>query len=249
MLTFTKLLGMLLMPTGLLWVGLLVAAVWALRRRLRGLGLFLGLLFVVLTLSGNRQVGAALIVTLERQVPGFAADAPPLEALFVLGGGSDVDDLGRPCFGDAGDRIAEAARLWHAGRVKVLVASGVSDDATWGRRDAALETRVLWRGLGVPDSAILAVPEPCFITRDEIRAYQRLQALHGWRRVGLVSSAYHLPRAMALARRVGLDVIPIASDRRGRASRFQVWHLIPGVSGFERTQLACWEILGRWMGR
>jgi len=249
MLAVTKLLGMLCMPTGLLWLGLALASAWAFRRRARGLGAFLALLFLGFSLAGNRQVGAWLLGRLEAEVPDPPATATPYDAVFVLGGGTQVDDRGRPQLGTGGDRIVEAARLWRAGGARCLVASGASDDAAAGRRNLGEETRALWLELGVPTSAIQVVAEPCFITRDEIRAYRRLRATAGWQRVGLVSSAWHLPRALALARREGLEVVPLPSDRRGRLPRFQLWHLVPQEEGFEKTQLACWELLGRHVGR
>ena len=111
MLALTKLLGMLCMPLGLLWLGLALAAAWALRRRLRGPGAFLVLLFLGLTLAGNLQVGAWLMGRLESEVPPLSEHSAPFDALFVLGGGSQIDDQGRPLLSTGGDRIVEAARL------------------------------------------------------------------------------------------------------------------------------------------
>jgi uncharacterized SAM-binding protein YcdF (DUF218 family) len=250
MLALTKLIGMLCMPTGLLWLGLLLAAGWALRRRQRAFGAFLALLFVGFTLAGNPQVGAYLLARLESTVPALPKEAPPLDALCVLGGGSQLDDRGRPMLSPCGDRILEAARLWHAGGVRCLVASGAAEDLRSGRRrDLGAETRAIWMDLGIPATAIRVVAEPCFITRDEVRAYRRLRAREGWGRVGLLSSAWHLPRALALARREALEVVPVPSDWRGRMPRFQPWHLVPQEEGFQKTQMACWERLGRLVGR
>ena len=249
MLAFSKLIGMLCMPTGLLWLGLLLAMFWAFRRRMRGLGGLLAFLFLGFTLAGNPQVGALLMNRLESTIPSLPENAAPLDALFVLGGGSQLDDRGRPFLNVSGDRITEAARLWHAGKVKCLVASGTLDDARSGRRNLAGETREIWESLGIPSTAIRAIEEPCFITRDEIQAYGRLMVQEDWHRVGLLSSAWHLPRAMALAKRAGLEVLPIPSDARGRVHRFQLWHLVPQEEGFQKTQLACWEMLGRLVGR
>ncbi len=115
-------------------------------------------------------------------------------------------------------------------------------------REAGQETRALWRSVGIPDDAILPVAEPCWNTRDEIKAYARLQARFGWKRMGLVSSASHLPRAMALAAKAGLAVTPLGADRQGRTQAFQIQELIPQGAGFEINQRACWEYLGRWLG-
>lgn len=249
MLAFTKLLGMLLMPIGLLWLGLLVAMGWAFKRRQRGLGGFLVLLCAGFTLAGNTRVGHVLMARLEASLPSLPEHAAPLEALFVLGGGTEVDAQGRPFLAESGDRVMEAARLWHAGRVKRLVASGASMDAKAERRNLGEETRTIWLGLDIPPEAIRVIEEPCFNTRAEIQAYGRMKAKEGLHRVGLLSSAWHLPRAQALAQREGLEVQLIPSDRRGRIPPFRLWDLVPGHDGFQNTHRACWEMLGRLMGR
>ena len=247
MFALAKFLGMLAMPTGLLWLGLMSASVWAWRRQ-RGLAWFLAGLTALFTLAGNPQVGHCLMGRLERQVPPFPAQAAPLEALFVLGGGTELDTAGAPLLEPSGDRVARAAQLWHAGRVRRLVASGtVSGGAI--RRNLGAETRSLWLGLGIPAEAIQILDEPCLNTRQEIQAYGRLQRKEGWQRVGLLSSAWHLSRALALAQREGLVVVPVLADQQGRIPPWQLWHVVPQEEGFRNTQLACWEWLGRSLGR
>ena len=86
-------------------------------------------------------------------------------------------------------------------------------------------------------------------SRDEVAAYRTLQARFGWRRMGLISSAWHLPRAMGLAGRAGLPVTPLGADWRGRRHPLQVRTLVPQAEGFIYVHWACWEHLGRWVGR
>ena len=247
MFALAKFLGMLAMPTGLIWLGLLGATLWAWRRQ-RGLGLFLAALTVLFTLAGNPQVGHALMGRLERQVPAFSGQDAPLEALFVLGGGTELDSLGTPLLGPSGDRVGRAAQLWHAGRVRRLVASGTGSGGTRPRNLGA-ETRALWLSLGVPADAIQIIEEPCLNTRQEIQAYGRVRRKEAWQRVGLLSSAWHLPRALALAQGEHLPVVPVPADQQGRIPAWQLWHLVPQEEGFRNTQLACWEWLGRGLGR
>lgn len=179
MLALSKVIGYLLMPAGLVWLGLIAASAWAFRRRQRGLGTALLLLTLGYTLAGNPMLGRALMARLERQVPMPSPDAPPFDAVFVLGGGSEEGVDGRPHLSDGGDRIAAAAALWHAGRTRFLVASGASDDSLRGPRDAARETETLWRALGIPAEAILRLDRPCRITREEIQAYTDLKRQRG----------------------------------------------------------------------
>ena len=67
--------------------------------------------------------------------------------------------------------------------------------------------------------------------------------------MALVSSASHLPRALALAQQAGPGVTPLGADWRGRPRAFQFHELVPQGEGFLEVQRACWEYLGRWVGR
>jgi uncharacterized SAM-binding protein YcdF (DUF218 family) len=245
-----KAVGMLAMPAGLLWILLLGVVILLARRSQWWPACLLALVWILYALAGNFYVGSALLAKLERTVPPVDLQrVEPFDAVFVLGGGSELDPAGGPMLGTSGDRILEAARLWHAGKARVLVASGAGHDAVGASRDLAQETRVLWRSLGVPEDAIAVVDGPCLNTRQEIAAYRRLKDQRGWKRTALVSSAWHLPRAMVLASKAGLGAVPVGSDWKGRAYPIQVQRLVPQGEGFVRTAYACWEHLGLWLGR
>ena len=249
-LALEKTLGLLVMPAGLLWLFLLAGAGLCLLRKQRLPATLFLLVALGYGLAGNVYLGSALMARLEAGVPPVdVAAIAPFDAVCVLGGGSQQDPFGRAQVNLSGDRIVLAARLWHAGKARVLVASGRSRDSLGLPRDLGQETRTLWRSLGVPDTAILVVDEPCWNTRDEILADRRLQLRHGWPRVGLVSSAWHLPRALGLARKAGFEATPLGADWRGRRHPFQLQLLVPQAEGFMDVQRACWELLGRRVGR
>ena len=250
LLSFQKTLALLLMPAGFVWLLLLGAGVLALLRKRRRMGLGLLALALVYAVAGNPYVGAMLMARLEAQVPVLDLEAvAPFDAVFVLGGGTDMDPLGGPELGCAGDRLCQAARLWHAGKARLLVTSGCGMDGIHGFHNGGEETRTLWLGLGVPDHAILVVQDPCWVTQDEIAAYRRLQERFGWQRMALVSSASHLPRALGLARKAGLAVTPVGADWQGRSYPFQARLLVPQGEGFLKVHRACWEYVGRLLGR
>ncbi len=244
-----KVVAHLLMPAGLVWSALIVLTTMALVARRWRDGAVLSALLLAYTLAGNVWLGCWLVDTLERQVlPAKRVEELPLfDAVCVLGGGTDLQPDGTPQFGaGGGDRIAHAARLYLAGKANVLVCSGLSlpgDD-----RNLAVETHKLWQGFAVDAGAIVVVGRG-LITRDEIGIYKELVAKHGWRRLGLVTSAWHLPRALALCRAIGLEVTPLPCDARSRA--FPAWflYLIPQDKGFSRVQIGAWEWIGRLVGR
>ncbi len=237
--------GFLAMPAGLVWVAILGLAFLLVRRRQWYPGVVALGIWLAYGLAGNFYVGTALMAGLERTVPApEAGSREPFDAVFVLGGGTELDPSGRPILGEAGDRVLAAARLWHAGQARVLVASGAGLDVVTGARDLGEETRAIWLALGIPDSAIVRVPEPCMNTRQEIAAYRRLQDARHWQRLALVTSASHLPRALRLAEKAGLAFTPVGAEWHGRRRPFQIQRLVPSGEGFRLVANACWEYLG-----
>ena len=245
-----KVVGRLVMPAGVLWIALFARAVYAARlARFAEASVSSGL-FLAYTLSGSVFLGNGLVVALEAQVPPTApAESDlPFDAVFVLGGGTKLDPDGAPQLSHSGDRLRRAAALWHAGETRHLVASGFSPPPM-GDGDLSWATALLWRDMGVSSKAVLYLNKPVN-TAQEIAAYRALADEEGWTKMGLVSSAWHLPRALALAERAGLDVVPLASDHRGdlRLTWDTLW-LVPQPGGFELVGLWAWEVVGRAVGR
>ena len=250
-LTVQKGLALLVMPAGLAWLLLagLAGVAWA--RRRRGTALATAAAWLLYTLAGNVWLGSALLAGLESRIPvrDLATLPGVFDAVFVLGGGTTLGSDGRPQLGSGGDRLVLAAQLFAERKALRLIASGTSIAGLDQERDLAQETVTLWRAMGVPAEVIGAIPTPAVNTRQEIAAYKRMVDERHWRDVALVSSAWHLPRALALCAQAGLSVTPLGADRRGRLPSWSPYYLIPQSCGFEAVQAACWEHLGRWTGR
>lgn len=219
-----KILGHLLMPLplGLGLVSLGILLLWS-RRRVRGwLALILG--WLILLAAANRGVAIALTASLETTypaVPAFAEPAAPggeLQAasfVAVLGGGhGDAPDLsaGQRLSGSARARLIEGVRLARALPAAWLVVSGprnASDAPTLPTHarvlaDAAVE-------LGFPRERIVEIDT----ARDTAEETRALALLAGSEPVALVTSAWHLPRAMKLATSAGLNALPCPADYLG----------------------------------
>ncbi len=244
-----KFVALCLMPAGLAWLGLLAFSCDLLRRRFRGPATVATALWLLTTMAGNAWVGSALIAWLQRP---YARIDPlvqgPFDAVAVLGGGVEVRSDGRPDLTASGERAVLGVFLWRAGRTPRLVASGLYEPiAGGGMTSNAAATAALWEQLGVPAASIVLLEGPR-TTTDEIAALARLVAERGWRRVGLVTSAWHMRRAMRLCARRGLEVTPLPADTLS-APEPQLRWLVPQEVGFWRVQHACWELLGSLAGR
>jgi uncharacterized SAM-binding protein YcdF (DUF218 family) len=245
----SKLLGFLVMPAGLLWLLLIGLTAWAGWRRRRRELLAHALVLVLYTLVGNVWLGSWLCTILEGEVEVVhPEDLEPLDALFVLGGGSKPGPRGWAEAGQAGDRVVLSARLHLMGKAPVLITSGRTVPGLVADMDITLDMAQLWMGLGVPESAIIRLSEP-WNTSQEIPLYKALVEERGWRRVGILSSHYHLARVLAHCRRLGFDPIPIGADHRGGLMPFTPPFLVPQAEGFHLVQTAVWEWVGRLAGR
>ncbi|MFK7986664.1 MAG: YdcF family protein [Sandaracinaceae bacterium] len=246
----SKSLGRMMMPLGLVWLGVFVAmAVTAWRRHRAAFGF--AFVFVLLTAAGNEPLAHAAYAHLEGP-HGWArplrASGPPFDAVIVLGGGTADTQRGEPQLGGSGDRVMLGARLYHAGRTARLLTSG-DPIAGLGTHDAGRATHAIWRSLQVPEDAIEIVPG-ARTTSEEARVHAARVREAGWRRVGLVSSAFHLPRALARFEEQGLHPTPLPADVRGARGQWRGFYdVIPVGSGASGLHQVAWEHLGRAMGR
>lgn len=245
----TKAASRLAMPPGLLWAAQLVALGVGLRLGARWVPWLAGFL-VLYSVAGNVWLGSALLRALEAPFAAKATPTEPLDALWVLGGATTLGPNGEPRVGTAGDRVVTAARLYHTGRARLLLASGTSVAGIQQaeRRDLGAETLAIWTELGVPGPAMQALDGPRN-TLEEMQALQRWQAEHPHLRLGVLSSAWHLRRVMRHAERLGVRVVPVPADFRGERPAFGLVGLIPSSAGFDRVRVAAREWLGAAVGR
>jgi uncharacterized SAM-binding protein YcdF (DUF218 family) len=162
--------------------------------------------------------------------------APPPEAapaIVVLGAGVDEGVLTDHSLRRALGGVA----LFRRGLAPLIVMLGPGRS---GRSEAEVRVR-LAEELGVPSSALLADPRGS-TTRDEARVCWEDLAPRGVRKILLVTGGQHMPRAAALFRRVGFEVVPapvhdMPSDVDRPEARLEVAHDLLG------------ELLARALGR
>jgi uncharacterized SAM-binding protein YcdF (DUF218 family) len=102
--------------------------------------------------------------------------------------------------------------------------------------------------LGVSSNAIVKLDGPR-ATREEIDAFADLCRTRKWKRIGVISSAVHLPRVRAHCRRQRLDVEYLPASFLGTRYPLMPRHLVPQAEGFRLVEAACWEIVGKLVGR
>ena len=219
MFELAKVTGWLLSPLALalvLWV-LVLVLVW---RGYRRLGLAVGLLVVLgLWTVATPLVATGLAYPLERRFPAVLADqAPQADAIVLLGGAlSGARPPERPSFdlGAGADRVWHAAALFKAGRASVVLVSGGNQPGADGMQVEAEAMRSMLLTLGVPPAAIRLEG----VSRNTAENAQQSLGLiraAGAKRVLLVTSAMHMPRALrtfeAALGGSGVAVLPASTD-------------------------------------
>ncbi|MEY6432350.1 ElyC/SanA/YdcF family protein [Thioalkalicoccus limnaeus] len=238
----------LLMPfpvaLGLVTVGV---ALRALRNRGRVLGGWLVIAgALLLVLASWQPVADALLSPLEERYPPLTdpARVSDVTAVVVLGGGwwpgAEEWPVTARLSESSAIRLFEGLRLipvWPEARLVLTGASRRADRApvAWGYAEAA-------RDFGVPETRILVLDTPVDTAREAeaVRA-----ALGDGARLVLVTSASHMPRAMAYFRRVGLDPVAAPTHRlSGRSAYDELRDWLPAATYLRMTERAWYEYLG-----
>jgi uncharacterized SAM-binding protein YcdF (DUF218 family) len=133
-------------------------------------------------------------------------------------------------------RVVEGIRLKHRVAAKLILSGG----APPGQTPSALGYAALARSLGVDDSSIVVISDP-LDTRQEAAA---VAALLGTSPFLLVTSAYHMPRAMWLMERAGARPIPAPTGQRANRSRASWREWLPSGGGLRKTERALHEYVG-----
>ena len=185
-----------------------------------------------------------------------AAEIPDADAVVVLGGGlrPALEPRRNVEVAEGGDRLLTGVRLLRQGKAAVLVTSGAQISFT-GADPAppeALSAKALAQELGVPGRQI-HTNASSKTTAQEAEDIGRLAKQQGWKRVLLVTSAFHMPRSLATFQRSsGLSVIPVACDyllpareRFGSPTPGSVaGDLLPSAEALYLSSLALKEHLG-----
>lgn len=182
------------------------------------------------------------------QVP--IASVAPAQAMVVLGGAVSPPMIGQTEIDlkSAADRVWYAARLFHAGKAPLVMLSGGSDLERQAFSEAHAMA-VFLQDLGVPAQAI-ALEETSRNTRQNAAFSATLLKARGIEHILLVTSALHMPRALALFRAQGLQVTPAPTDfEASQQPPSDLWALLPDAGALDGSALAMKELVGLWVGR
>ena len=232
-----------------LFTGLLgTALLWTKRQKLgRVLATASALSLVIFA---NKGVALLLLAPLETQYAAIpearaAKDLVPIVAacriIVVLGGGhSDTTELSRvnQLSTASLSRLTEAVRLAHLLPDAKLIVSGYNGPNRLSHAQILAEAAM---SLGIAPERIVRLDN----TRDTDDEAQELSSRLGHEPFLLVTSAWHMPRAMSLCEKAGLNAIATPADFMLRPGSDTGWELVAwDVGALERSTKAIHERLG-----
>ncbi|MFA5264393.1 MAG: ElyC/SanA/YdcF family protein [Opitutaceae bacterium] len=219
---FKKIIGTCLMPLpmclGLLALGLLLTR----RGKQSRTGRWLIIAsFAWLLLAGNMGFSRLLLHPLEYRYPAIPEIHSPADIPAELAGCTAVVVLGsghteNPTFAastmlceSALGRIVEGVRIARNLPQAILITSGSGD----GKQEShGLVLSRSAQSMGMDVSRIRVI-NSAFDTQDEAKAVKQI-VKRG--KIALVTSAFHMPRALAMFRKQGLDAVPCPADFKGK---------------------------------
>jgi uncharacterized SAM-binding protein YcdF (DUF218 family) len=206
---------------------------------------------ILLLLAGLSPLGNALILPLEDRFPRTNLDDPPPPTGFILLGGAEDRLVGAarhaPTLNEAGERIVEAAILARRFPEAKIAFSGGDAGILYKSDSEAQGAQALLTAIGVAQDRLILEAnardtyENATFLKEQLAKQGELGAGKRW---VLITSAYHMPRAMGAFRKAGFDVEPWPVDYRTRGEADLARPFDKVSEGLRRVDVASREWVG-----
>lgn len=238
-----KALPLIFLPVGASLLLLAAALKWPTRVLIAAPLLLLGILSAPI-------VADRLLRSLEDRYPyRSVADCPRADAVFVFGGMLGPRDRadGSIAWNQAAERFDRAIRIMNDGKAGVLVFSGGPARYEGGPDEGELlKHEAITRGLAEQNVLVTGTTAN---TKSEAAVMCQLAAQMRWKRILLVTSAYHMARVMGLSQKCPAERIPVpvaytTSDPSTSWEQSRFEYYLPQAEGIMHSEVALREYLG-----
>ena len=216
-----KIISIFLMPLSIGFIIGVVGLLFLFIDKNKRAKVLLSLSFIVIFLISYRPFTNIILKPLESQYHQLQTIPKDIKYILLLGG-------------DNKNRAWEALRLYHLIPNSKIITSGYK-----GCFDTpeAIRTANLLISIGIPKDNIIVNPTP----KDTYEEALKIKQLLNKQKFILVTSAYHMPRAMMLFEKIGLNPIPSATDFKQKPTN--KYNFISGEN-LLNTQKALHEYIG-----
>jgi uncharacterized SAM-binding protein YcdF (DUF218 family) len=206
---------------------------------------------ILLLIAGLSPLGQALILPLEDRFPRANLDQPPPPTGFILLGGAESRLIGNarqaPTLNEAGDRIFETVILARKFPGAKIAFSGGDAGILYKSDSEAKGAAALLTSMGLDRERLILEAgardtyENARYLKDELTKLGLLGPSTRW---VLITSAYHMPRAIGSFRHAGFDVEAWPVDYRTRGSADLTRPFFQVSEGLRRVDTASREWVG-----
>jgi uncharacterized SAM-binding protein YcdF (DUF218 family) len=242
----SKVLGFFASPSNLM-IALGLLGVLLLPTRLaRGGWRLMAASLIALALLGLSPLGNVLIIPLEQRFPPWDAARGAPDGIVVLGGAIEADvSAARPevALDEAAERITATVTLARRYPEARIVYSGGSGALIYREGSEAVAAVRLFESLGIPPARIIAEEQSRNTVENAVFSLLLAMPRPGERWL-LVTSGYHMPRAMGIFRQAGFPVEAYPVDWRTRGPQDAARPFPTLGSGLQRADTAVREWVG-----
>lgn len=179
------------------------------------------LAILLLAVASFSPLGSLVLRPIEDRFPQPPVDLPAPAGIIVLGGALDEGITAArqsPALLQAGTRLTGTFVLSRRFPLAPIIFTGGGEDAKSQDRSEAEFARDVWLSLGLAPERIRLETKSKNTWENALFTRDLLQPKPGDKWL-LVTSAWHMPRAMGIFRRVGFDVVPYPVDYRTYGNR------------------------------
>ncbi len=230
----SKFLPLFIYPLGLAVILLLLALFLVLRRHSRTTSGLMLVAILLLWIPATAKFSDVLLYNLERDYPPVPVDSSETAGAIVVLGGNEIFD-----------RIYHGTRLYRANKSPLIIVSGGGEVIT----EAELMLQLL-QELGVPESSLLLESSSRNTRENGLNTAKMLKKLNV-SRVILVTSAFHMKRALAVFAKAGIEAIPAATNykQKRQPSEFPLLDWLPSATTLDESTYAIKEYIGLFVYR
>lgn len=239
-----KFVGYLLHP--FIWILIFLLFAWLTKNRYKRKR-FVGVALVIALFFSNTWIIDNIFFRYEAR-PVLLPKGRQYQSGIVLGGFMSYDDAtGEAFFNEASDRFIQTVRLYKLKYIRKIIVSGGNGSL---RNNDFKEADYIRKNLletGVPDEDIF-IESNSRNTIENGRFVKRLTDSISYHDTALlITSAFHMPRAIKIFEKAGLKVkpYPCAFMVKKVQTKFTIASLLPSFYAMERWQLILRELVGR----
>jgi uncharacterized SAM-binding protein YcdF (DUF218 family) len=242
----SKIIGFIAVPSNIM---LLIAIAGAILMRGRfasaGRGLTIGAI-ALLVITGFSPFGNALILPLEQRFPPWSFGQGAPDGIIVLGGAINPEisaARGEPSLNETAERLTALAALARQFPQARIAFSGGDASLLGGGPSEAEFVLPMLESFGIPANRVELEAASRNTHENAVLTAELIKPKPGERWL-VVTSAYHMPRAIGSFRSIGFAVEPYPVDWRTRGLRDLGSPFETAAGGLARTDVAVRE----WMG-